>query len=104
MDLDVSSKEYMHHITAPILLGAWIMFFIFGFISLIDSIINQNLEFIWFIFFSNLLSLIPYAIMFFPTLSIFIILRDYIEKKEIKEKPKIFTSPRGAMGKASLNE
>ena len=89
MTLDVSSKEYLQHIATPILLGIWIIFVISGFISLINSIISQNLEFIWVIYFSNLLSLVPYAIMFFPTLSIFIILRDFVENKKIEEKPKV---------------
>jgi hypothetical protein len=89
MSVDVSSKEYLHKIATPIIIGIWIIFIISGFISLINSIISQNLEFIWIIYFSNLLSLIPYALMFFPTLSIFIVLRDLIENKKIEEKSKI---------------
>lgn len=89
MKIDVSAKEYLQHIASSLLLGIWIIFVISGFISLINSIISQNLEFIWVIYFSNLLSLVPYAIMFFPTLSIFIILRNFVESKKIEEKPKV---------------
>lgn len=89
MTIEVSSKEYLQHIITPILLGIWIILVISGFITLINSVANHNLEFIWVIYFSNLLSLVPYAIMFFPTLSVFITLRDYIEDKKIKEKPKV---------------
>jgi hypothetical protein len=89
MTIDVSAKEYLQHIASSLLLGIWIIFVISGFISLINSIISQNLEFIWVIYFSNLLSLVPYAIMFFPTLSIFIILRNFVESKKIEEKPKV---------------
>lgn len=89
MTIEVSSKEYLQHIITSILLGIWIILVVSGFITLMNSVANQNLEFIWVIYFSNLLSLVPYAIMFFPTLSVFITLRDYIEDKEIKEKFKV---------------
>lgn len=89
MTIEVSSKEYLQHIITSILLGIWIILVVSGFITLMNSVANQNLEFIWVIYFSNLLSLVPYAIMFFPTLSVFISLRDYLEDKEIKEKFKV---------------
>jgi hypothetical protein len=89
MNLDVSSKDYVQHIAIPILLFIWIILVISGLITLITGIINQNIEFIWTIYFSNLLSFIPYALMFFPTLSIYIVLRDVIEDKKIEDKTKI---------------
>ncbi|MFX1281557.1 MAG: hypothetical protein ACFFA3_19565 [Promethearchaeota archaeon] len=89
MALDVSSKEYVQHIAVPILLFIWIIFVISGLISLITAIVNQNIEFIAVIYFSNLLSFIPYALMFFPTLSIYITLRDVIEDKKVEDRTKI---------------
>ncbi|MFX1376847.1 MAG: hypothetical protein ACFFA0_13650 [Promethearchaeota archaeon] len=89
MNLNGSPKEQVQSIATTILLSIWIILIISGFISLIISIINQNIEFIGVIYFSNLLSLIPYAFMFFPTLSIYIILRDFIEQKKLEEKPKM---------------
>lgn len=89
MALDVSSKDYVQHIAVPILLFIWIIFVISGLISLITAIVNKNLEFIAVLYFSNLLSFIPYALMFFPTLSIYITLRDVIEDKKVEDRTKI---------------
>ncbi|MFX1424986.1 MAG: hypothetical protein ACFFBE_00935 [Promethearchaeota archaeon] len=89
MDLDVSSKEYVQHIAVPILLFIWAILVISGLISLITGIVDQNIDFIWTIYFSNLLSFIPYALMFFPTLSIYINIRDVIEDKKIEDRTKI---------------
>ncbi|MFX0027588.1 MAG: hypothetical protein ACFE8B_00135 [Candidatus Hermodarchaeota archaeon] len=89
MDLDVSSKEYVQHIAVPILLFIWAILVISGLISLITGIVDQNVDFIWTIYFSNLLSFIPYALMFFPTLSIYINIRDVIEDKKIEDRTKI---------------
>lgn len=89
MALDVSSKDYVQHIAVPILLFIWIIFVISGLISLITAIVNNNIEFIAVLYFSNLLSFIPYALMFFPTLSIYITLRDVIEDKKVEDRSKI---------------
>ncbi len=74
---------------SKILLSLWVIIIFYGIISLILSIINLNMGFIWLIFFSNILSLIPYALMFFPTLQIFIILSDIIKDKKFKGDSKI---------------
>jgi len=67
----------------------WIIIIIYGLITLILSIVNLNVGFIWLIFFSNILSLIPYALIFFPTPHIFIILSDIIKDKKFEGSPKI---------------
>jgi len=72
-----------------ILLITWIIIISYGFLTLIFSIVNLNVGFIWMIFFSNLLSLIPYAMMFFPTLQIFIILSDVIKERKFEGDPKM---------------
>jgi hypothetical protein len=72
-----------------IFLGLWIIIIFYGIISLILSIVNLTSSFIWLIFFSNILSLIPYALMFFPTLQIFIILSDIIKEKKFEGDSKI---------------
>jgi hypothetical protein len=86
-----SNSFFSTHIKglSKILLLVWIITIIFGFITLILSILNLNFGYIWLIFFSNILSLIPYALMFFPTLHIFIILSDIIKDRYIQGNSKM---------------
>lgn len=72
-----------------IFLGLWVIIIFYGIISLILSVVNLTSSFIWLIFFSNILSLIPYALMFFPTLQIFIILSDIIKDKKFEGDSKM---------------
>ncbi|MFX0003581.1 MAG: hypothetical protein ACFFAA_09815 [Promethearchaeota archaeon] len=72
-----------------IFLILWIITILYGIITLILSIVNLNIGFVWLIYFSNILSLIPYALMFFPTLQIFIILSDIIKDKKFEGNSKI---------------
>ena len=74
------------------LLVIWIIAIIYGIFTLIISIINLNADFIWFIYFSNLLSLVPYALMFFPTLQMYVSLSDIIKNKKLEEYPKLIKS------------
>ena len=74
------------------LLVIWIIAIIYGIFTLIISIINLNTDFIWFIYFSNLLSLVPYALMFFPTLQMYVSLSDIIKNKKLEEYPKLIKS------------
>ena len=77
---------------AYILLVIWIIAIIYGIFTLIISIINLNAEFIWFIYFSNLLSLVPYALLFFPTLQLYVSVSDIIKDKKSEEYPKLIKS------------
>jgi hypothetical protein len=72
-----------------IFLGLWVSIILYGIITLILSLVNLTSSFIWLIFFSNILSLIPYALMFFPTLQIFIILSDIIKEKKFEGDSKM---------------
>ena len=74
------------------LLVIWIIAIIYGIFTLIISIINLNAEFIWTIYFSNLLSLVPFALMFFPTLQLYVSLSDIIKNKKLEEYPKLIKS------------
>jgi len=74
------------------LLIIWIIAIIYGVFTLIISIINLNAEFIWTIYFSNLLSLVPFALMFFPTLQLYVSLSDIIKNKKLEEYPKLIKS------------
>jgi hypothetical protein len=74
---------------SKIFLCLWVIILFYGMISLILSVVNLTTGFIWFVFFSNILSLIPYALMFFPTLQIFIILSDIIKDMKIEGDSKI---------------
>ncbi len=75
-----------------ILLAVWMIAIIYGISALIFSIINLNAEFIWFVYFSNLLSLVPFALMFFPTLQLYVSLSDIIKNKKLDEYPKLIKS------------
>ncbi|MFX0041723.1 MAG: hypothetical protein ACFE8L_02320, partial [Candidatus Hodarchaeota archaeon] len=77
---------------AYILLVIWIIAIIYGIFTLIISIINLNAEFIWFIYFSNLLSLVPYALLFFPTLQLYVSFSDIIKNRKLEEYPKLIKS------------
>jgi hypothetical protein len=74
------------------LLAMWIIAIFYGISILIISIINLNTEFIWIIYFSNLLSLVPFALMFFPTLQLYVSLSDIIKNKKLEEYPKLIKS------------
>ena len=74
------------------LLAMWIIALFYGISILIISIINLNTEFIWIIFFSNLLCLVPFALMFFPTLQLYVSLSDIIKNKKLEEYPKLIKS------------
>jgi len=86
-----SNFFFIKHIKglSKILLIVWIIIIISGFITLILSIVNLNFGYVWLIFFSNILSLIPYALMFFPTLHIFIILSDIIKDNKFEGDSKM---------------
>ncbi len=86
-----SNSFFLKHIKglSKILLLTWIIIIISGFITLILSIVNLNFGYVWLIFFSNILSLIPYALMFFPTLHIFIILSNIIKDRYIEGNSKM---------------
>ena len=75
-----------------ILLAVWMIAIIYGISVLIFSIINLNAEFIWIVYFSNLLSLVPFALMFFPTLQLYVSLSDIIKNKKLDEYPKLIKS------------
>lgn len=75
-----------------ILLAMWIISIFYGIFTLIISIINLNTEFLWFIYFSNLLSLVPFTLMFFPTLQLYVSLSDIIKNKKLEEYPKLIKS------------
>ncbi len=75
-----------------ILLAVWIIAIIYGISVLIFSIINLNAEFIWIVYFSNLLSLVPFALMFFPTLQLYVSLSDIIKNKKLEENPTLIKS------------
>ncbi len=75
-----------------ILLAVWMIAIIYGISALIFSIINLNAEFIWIVYFSNLLSLVPFALMFFPTLQLYVSLSDIIKNKKLDEYPKLIKS------------
>jgi len=75
-----------------ILLAVWMIAIIYGISVLIFSIINLNAEFIWIVYFSNLLSLVPFALMFFPTLQLYVSLSDIIKNKKLEENPKLIKS------------
>ncbi len=74
---------------SKILLCLWVIIIFYGIISLILSVVNLSSGFIWLIFFSNILSLIPYALMFFPTLQVFILLSDIIKDKRFEADSKM---------------
>jgi len=74
------------------LLIIWIFAIIYGVFTLIISIIKLNAKFIWIIYFSNLLSLVPFALMFFPTLQLYVSLSDIIKNKKLEEYPKLIKS------------
>ena len=74
------------------LLVLWIVSLIYGLYTLIISIINLNTEFIWIIYFSNLLCLVPFALMFFPTLRLYVSLSDIIKNKKLEEYPTLIKS------------
>lgn len=78
--------------TSFILLAIWIIVIIFGIFTLIISIIKLNTGFIWIVFFSNLLSLVPFALMFFPTLQLYVSLSEIIKNKKLEEIPKLIKS------------
>lgn len=75
-----------------ILLAVWMIAIIYGISVLIFSIINLNAEFIWIVYFSNLLSLVPFALMFFPTLQLYVSLSDIIKNKKLEENPTLIKS------------
>ena len=75
-----------------ILLAVWMIAIIYGISVLIFSIINLNAEFIWIVYFSNLLSLVPFGLMFFPTLQLYVSLSDIIKNKKLDEYPKLIKS------------
>ncbi|MFX0084015.1 MAG: hypothetical protein ACFE94_19890, partial [Candidatus Hodarchaeota archaeon] len=77
-------KDYSRLISL-IILVLWIVIIIVGIMILIIGILNQHVGFIWLVYFSNLISLVPYALMFFPTLNLFIEIRDIIENKKFEE-------------------
>lgn len=75
-----------------ILLAVWMIAIIYGISVLIFSIINLNAEFIWIVYFSNLLSLVPFGLMFFPTLQLYVSLSDIIKNKKLDEYPTLIKS------------
>jgi hypothetical protein len=78
--------------SAYILIILWIITLLFGVLVIIFSIINLTTGFIWTIYFSNLLSLLPYALMFFPTLRLYISMREIYEEKKLEEHPQLIKS------------
>jgi hypothetical protein len=78
------SKENLKGISLTFL-SVWMMFIIVGIITLIIGLANQKARFIWIVFFSNVFSLIPYGLLFFPALYIYIGIREIIEEKKYEE-------------------